>query len=148
MNIRASPGKTRYCLLGFLGLAVCGVCALLAFLAINFILPGLRQVGGDFEDIIRLQQELRQAYTAQDFQIGLANGSRLKVSLVNSPYSRLPAADQKIKAREIALFALDHFTGSRPFAAVDVSFIDQSGFWIFTTARTSTYSYSVQSLKP
>ena len=81
--------------------------------------PEMRQT---WKDISTLQETLQTEYPEDQVQVQLWNGDSLSISFLNSDFSELPDTERKDKAKEIALFAHEHYPGEVSLSAVTVTF--------------------------
>ncbi len=141
--------RRAWLLLGVvLGLAVVGR-ALLAFTPLRASIASIARTARDLRAILALQPWVRAQTSAADVQISLTSQTGLTLTLFNSPWNQLPPAGQQAKARELALRALQKYTGSRGYSLVTITLVDQPLLRGNAAPRqVATYSFTVQSLSP
>lgn len=105
------------------------------------------QFQGDMASMIVLQQSVAQEYGAQAVSVNLMNSRVLVVTLINSPYSNLPDAEQRAKAREIGRFVNARFTGKSRIEAIRISFAEQARIGPVNTNRFRAYDIDVRDLR-
>lgn len=139
----------------FIGIG-CGVilfCILVAggisFWALNnpTISASLIQFTSTFSDMAKLQQEISAAYPADAVQVGINNGHNLTVTLVNSSANKLSGAEQREKAKEIALFAKSHYSNLDGIDTIVISLVQQNGAFGFTMNFTNNYVFKLSELQ-
>ncbi|MBI5878985.1 MAG: hypothetical protein HZB53_15145 [Chloroflexi bacterium] len=105
------------------------------------------QFQGDMASMIELQQRVTQEYGAQAVSVNLMNSRVLVVTLINSPFSGLPDAEQRAKAREIAGFVNARFTGKSRIETIRISFAEQAQIGPVSTNQFRAYDIDVRDLR-
>lgn len=65
----------------------------------------VKNFGGAFADLMQLQVQLAQKLGHTQLDLQIINGSLLRIEVVNSALSKLPARERQAKSLEIAQFA-------------------------------------------
>jgi hypothetical protein len=106
----------------------------------------VKQIASTFSEMAKLQQDIITAFPADSVQIGINNNQSLTVTFVNSTVNKLSGAEQKEKAKEIALFAKNHFSNLGGIETIVVSIVQQNGAFGFTMNFTNNYVFKLSEL--
>ena len=106
----------------------------------------LKQFNSSLSDMTKLQQEVIAAYPADSIQVGIKNSHLLTVSLINSSANKLSGLVQKAQAKEIALFAKNHYDHMNGIDTIVVAFVKQDGSFGFSTNLTNNYVFKLSDL--
>lgn len=100
-----------------------------------------------FGDMMALQSALVQQFGQQDVQVTVFNGGMLSVKFVNSPFNNLSPDARQQKAREIAVFASQHYAGMEGINTISISFPVQKDYGIVHYSSTQqNYNFKTAEL--
>lgn len=98
-------------------------------------------------DLSTLRNELIKEYKVQDINVTVQNSSVLGISLINSSFNSLAEEEREDKAREIALFARNHYPSIDSINRIWVSFVVARNYIIFHYSNSlGTYVFEKASL--
>ena len=108
----------------------------------------LKDAGGSFTDLLRLQARLSQKLGHAGIELTIVNGNLLRIQVVNSSLSQLPARERQLKSSEIAKFAYDAFESRSLLSNILVIFTTKRSylFLIHTEVVDSSILYPVKAL--
>jgi len=88
----------------------------------------VKELGGTFADMARIQAELQKKLGQGDVQIMIMNGSMLQLKVINSNLSALRPPEAQAKCLEIAKFAHDSYAGRSNLQAVSVAIATKKSY--------------------
>lgn len=116
----------------------------LVALLLNSCSPENRKALGDLE---QLREQLIKEYKQKDPSLSLLNFNVLKISFINSAFNELGVQQQSEKARQIALFAKEHYSSINRVDEIWVSFVVYRNYIVFHyTDSLATYRFSKSEL--
>lgn len=104
------------------------------------------QTNTNLQAVADLQHKIRDAYDAQKVSVGLNNGDRLIVTLVNSQINKLPAFQIEAMAKEIAVFAYENYRAIDTIRFIHISFVEEKNFFFFHLSNRVEYDFNVADL--
>jgi hypothetical protein len=98
-------------------------------------------------DLSALRNELIKEYKENDINVTVQNSSVLGISFINSSFNNLGEQEREKKAREIALFAKNHYPSIDSIDKIWVSFVASKNYIIIQYSNgLGTYVFDKRSL--
>lgn len=136
-----------------LAIAIIVGCGLISAYAIYWALNNprinetLRTLGAAMQEMAELQPLILEEYPAEGLEVQIQNGNTLVIRLINSEANDFSQREQQERAREIALFARNHFGAMEGISAIQVTFVrHREVLGLFTTQEWS-YTFEVSELQ-
>jgi hypothetical protein len=110
----------------------------------------VKDLGGTFADLAKLQAQLVQKLGHAGIQLAIVNGNLLRIQVVNSPFSNLPAKEKQLKSLEIAKIAYEVLESRSRLSNILVAFSTKRSylFVIHTETVDSAINFPVSALAP
>jgi hypothetical protein len=100
-------------------------------------------------DLSTLRNELIKEYKENDINVTVQNSNVLGVSFINSSFNKLGEQEREKKAREIALFAKNHYPSIDSIEKIWVSFVISKNYIIVQYSNgLATYVFDKRNLTP
>jgi hypothetical protein len=129
-------------------ISVFRISAFIVFISSLFFLGCSKEQRDALKDMMKLRDDIKAQYQAQDAGIMLMNGTVLKVTLINSPSNSLEYDGQKAKAKEIAKYAMARFSQISLVHQIVIAFVESKTFFFFFHANTGiSFAFKIDELK-
>lgn len=123
---------------------------IIALLCLSLLLcAGCSETFKALTDLARLRNDLMKQYNERDINVTVQNSHVLGISFINSSFNKLGEAEREEKAREIALFAKDHYAAMSAIDTIWVSFVDAKNYIVFHYSTIiGSYVFNKNGLAP
>jgi hypothetical protein len=108
---------------------------------------GIESAKSEFAAMMELREKILSTYPCQDVGVQIRNGTGLNITLVNSEYNDLSYSEQSEKAREIAVFVKNNYTGEANIQGIFITFTESAQSGPINTNLSSSFSFNVSELE-
>ena len=117
-------------------------------LAVMIVTPGCsKETSKAIGDLSSLQSELSRYYEEKDIKVTIVNSRYLNIVFTNSKFNRLGQPERLEKAREIAIFAKNHYGSISLIQTINVAFMGRQDFLVFhRTEGVGSHRFETASL--
>jgi len=143
--------KTILIISSILGVIICcgavAVWGIYSLLSNPKVKESINVAGEEMGAMLSLQQQIIKTYPCEDAGVQLTNGNSLNISLVNSEFNDLSQSQQSDKAREIAIFVKDNYTGNADITRIVINFVLSKKVGPMSTSNSFSYIFNVSDLE-
>jgi hypothetical protein len=126
-------------------------CRIIFLLSLALLLNGScsKETIKTLSDLSALRGDLIKEYKVQDVNVTVQGSNVLGISFINSSFNKLGEQERENKAREIALFAKNHYPAIKSIDRIWVSFVIAKNYIVFHYSNSlATYVFEKSSLAP
>jgi hypothetical protein len=123
-------------------------CVSLALALFLSACSGLGEAGRELRDAAQLRSDVAKV-AGTDVVVSIADGKRLELRLVDSPWKRLPDAEKDQRASEIAHYAFADYPESGKLESISVIFVRRGSFLSvdYLTDKNDAHEFTADALR-